>query len=120
MLSNSPAVSKVAMNPNFAQGSGVTVDAGGKIEGVSVNTASGVSVQELIAPNPHTGYPGIPHNQVGVTTVGAIRAVGGDVLPSPTRPNPYHATLSGLTPAQASQPFRPTVHNPNIRPRVVE
>ena len=52
---------------HFAQGSGVTVDAGGNIEGVSVNAAPGVSVQELTAPNPHTGYPGIPHNQVGVT-----------------------------------------------------
>ena len=105
---------------HFAQGSGVTVDAGGNIEGVSVNAAPGVSVQELTAPNPHTGYPGIPHNQVGVTTVGAIRAVGGDVIPAPTRTNPYHATLSGLTPEQASQLFRPTVKNPNTRTRVVE
>jgi hypothetical protein len=105
---------------NFAQGSGVTVDAGGHIEGVSVNAAPGVSVEELTAPNPHTGYPGIPHNQVGVTTVGAIRAAGGDVVPSPTRTNPYHATLSGLTLEQASQLFRPTVPNPNRRPRVVE
>ena len=105
---------------NFAQGSGVTVNAGGKIEGVSVNAAPDVSVQELTAPNPHTGYPGIPHNQVGVTTVGAIRAAGGDVVPSPTRTNPYHATLSGLTPEQASQLFRPTVKNPNTRPHVVE
>ena len=105
---------------HFAQGSGVTVDAGGNIAGVSVNAAPGVAVQGLTAPNPHTGYPGIPHNQVGVTTVGAIRAAGGDVIPAPTRTNPYHATLSGLTPEQASQLFRPTMQNPNIRPRVVE
>ncbi len=105
---------------HFAQGSGVTVDAGGKIEGVSVNAAPDVSVQELTAPNPHTGYPGIPHHQVGITTVGAIRAAGGDVVPAPTRTNPYHATLSGLTPEQASQLFRPTMKNPSIRPRVVE
>jgi hypothetical protein len=105
---------------NFAQGSGVTVSAGGNIEGVSVNAAPGVSVQELTAPNLHTGYPGILHNHVGVTTVGAIRAAGGDVIPSPTRTNPYHATLSGLTPEQASQLFRPTVKNPNARTRVGE
>jgi hypothetical protein len=105
---------------NFAQGSGVTVDAGGHIEGVSVNAAPAVSVQELTAPNPHTGYPGIPHHHVGVTTVGAIRAAGGDVVPAPTRTNPYHATLSGLTPEQASQLFRPTTPNPNRRPHVVE
>ncbi len=108
------------LSANFAQGSGVTVSADGKIEGVSVNAAPDVSVQELTAPNPHTGYPGIPHNQVGVTTVGAIRASGGDVVPSPTRTNPYHATLSGLTPEQASQIFRPTVKNPNTRLYVVE
>jgi hypothetical protein len=96
------------------------INEGGHIEGVSVNAAPGVSVQALTAPNPHTGYPGIPHNQVGVTTVGAIRAAGGDVVPSPTRANPYHATVSGLTPEQASQLFRPTVKNPNTRTRVGE
>jgi hypothetical protein len=96
------------------------IDEDGHIEGVSVNAAPDVSVQALTAPNPHTGYPGIPHNQVGVTTVGAIRAAGGDVVPSPTWANPYHATVSGLTPEQASQLFRPTVKNPNTRTRVVE
>ena len=65
--------------------------------GTSVNSAAGRSLTELTAPNPQTGYPGIPHNQVGVTTVGAVRAAGGDVTPSPSRTNPYHATLGGLT-----------------------
>jgi hypothetical protein len=100
---------------NFAQGSGVTTGGEGKLQGVSVNSAPGLSVQDLTAPNPQTGYPGIPHNQVGVSTVGAIRAAGGDVVPSPTRTNPHHATLSGLTPEQASGLFRPTVKNPNAR-----
>jgi hypothetical protein len=98
---------------NFAQGSGVKVDSGGQVQGVSVNAAAGLSVKELTAPYPQTGYPGIPHNQVGVTTVGKVRALGGDVVPSPTRRNPNHATLSGLTPEQASGLFRPTVKNPN-------
>jgi hypothetical protein len=98
---------------SFAQGSGVTVDATGKLQGVSVNAGAGSSVHELTAPNPQTGYPGIPHHQVGVTTVGAVRAAGGDVAPSPTRTNPHHATLSGLTPEQASDLFRPTAKNPN-------
>jgi hypothetical protein len=100
---------------NFVQGSGAKVDAGGKLEGISVNSASGRSVQELTAPNPQTGYPGIPHNRVGVTTVGAVRGAGGEVVPTPTRANPHHATLSGLTPEQASQLFRPTLKNPNRR-----
>jgi hypothetical protein len=100
---------------SFIKGSGVTIDVDGKIQGVSVNSAPGLSVQELTAPNPQTGYPGIPHNQLGITTVGAVRAAGGDVAPTPTRTNPHHATLSGLTPEQASRLFLPTVKNPNRR-----
>jgi hypothetical protein len=46
-------------------------------------------------------------------TVGKIRAVGGEVVPSPTKKNPNHATLSGLTPEQASDLFRPTAKNPS-------
>jgi hypothetical protein len=98
---------------NFAQGSGVTVDAGGKVQDVSVNAAPGLSVKELTAPDARTGYPGVPHNQVGVTTVGKVRALGGDVVSSPRKRNPNHATLSGLTPEQASSLFRPTVKSPN-------
>src|SRR5215831_17289119 len=98
---------------NFSQGSGVTVDSGGKVQDVSVNAAAGLSVADLTAPDPQTGYPGIPHNQVGVTTVGKVRALGGDVTPSPTKKNPNHAILGGLTPEQASSLFRPTIKNPN-------
>lgn len=103
---------------NFANGSGVTVQADGKLQSVSVNAASGRSVEELTAPIRETGYPGILNNQIGVTTVGAIRACGGDVVPSPTRANPHHATLSGLTPAQTSDLFRPTIANPSRRKKV--
>jgi hypothetical protein len=85
----------------------------GLLQGVSVNSAPGLGVEELTAANPTTGYPGIPNNQVSVTTVGAIRAAGGAVVPSPTRTNPHHATLSGLTPEQASDLFRPTAPNPS-------
>lgn len=100
---------------NFAKGSGIAVGEGGKLEKVSVNCAPDLSIEELTAPNSQTGYPGIPHSQVGVTTVGAVRAAGGDVVSSPTRTNPNHATLSGLTPDQASRLFRPTIRNPNQR-----
>jgi hypothetical protein len=100
---------------NFANGSGVTVGADGTLQGVSVNAAADSSVQELTAANPQTAYPGILNNQVGVTTVGAIRAKGGNVIPSPTRTNKNHATLSGLSPEQASGLFRPTVPNPSRR-----
>ena len=99
----------------FLAGTGVVIDPSGKVHSVSVNCAPGRSVQELTAPNPKTGYQGILNKQVGVTTVGAIRAAGGDVVPSPTGANPNHATLGGLMAQQASQLFRPTVRNPNRR-----
>lgn len=66
---------------SFARASGVRVATDGTLQGVAVNAAPGRSVQELLAPDPQTGYPGLPHNQLGVTTVGAIRAVGGRVVP---------------------------------------
>lgn len=97
------------------RGSGVAL-VGGKVQGVSVNSAPGLTLAQLTAPDPQTGSPGIPHNRVGVTTVGAVRAVGGDVTPSPTRGDRNHATLSGLAPDQASALFRPTVTNPVRRP----
>jgi hypothetical protein len=100
---------------SFVQGSGVAVQPDRTLDGVSVNSAAGLSVAELTAPNAQTRYPGIPHRQIGVTSVGAIRALGGDVIPSPTRANPHHATLTGLTVEQASQLFRPTRKNPNAR-----
>jgi hypothetical protein len=93
---------------NFVKGSGVSVGAEGTLEGVSVNSAYNSTVEELTAPIPQNGYPGILNNQVGVTTVGAIRECGGDVVPTPTRTNPRHATLNGLTPEQATP-------NPNRR-----
>src|SRR4051794_10734870 len=81
---------------NFIQASGASVGAGGSVGGVSVNSAPGLSIKDLTAPNPQTGYPGILNNQVGVTTVGPIRACGGEVEASPSRTNANHATMSGL------------------------
>lgn len=105
---------------SFAQGSGVKTEADGKLQEVSVNSAPGLSLEELTAPAPNTGYPGIPHNQVGVTTAGEVRRAGGDVVSSPTRGNPNHATLSGLTPDQAAELFQPTRINPSRRARRTE
>ena len=72
------------------------------ITGVSVESAAGVSVVELAR--------AIPHGQIGVTTVGEVRKVGGDVIRTSGR-SPYHATLTGLTPEQASQLLRATIPN---------
>ena len=102
---------------SFVQGSGVKAGAGGTLDDLSVNSSAGLSLAELTAPDPVSGYPGIPHRQVGVTTVGEVRRAGGDVRPSPTRGNPNHATLGGLTPEDASRLFLPTRPNPRRRDR---
>jgi hypothetical protein len=105
---------------NFANASGVKRSADGKLDGVSVNAGAGASVEKLTAPNPATGYPGIPNNQIGVTTAGKIRDAGGDVKASPTKTNPFHATMSGLTPQKASELFTPTIRSPQRRKEVEE
>ena len=78
-----------------------------EITGVSVNSANGKSLGELTA--------SIPHSKVGSTTVCAVRAAGGDDVPSPTRSNPSHATLSGITGKQAESSMTPVVKNPSVK-----
>jgi hypothetical protein len=73
------------------------------VTGVSVECAAGISVTELAA--------AVPHAQIGVTTVRAVRRAGGDVIRTSGR-SPHHATLTGLTPEQASQLLTPTIPNP--------
>ena len=73
------------------------------ITGVSVESAEGLPIVELAK--------AIPHKQVGVTTAAAIRKAGGDVIRTTGR-SPYHATLTGLTPEEASRLLTPTVSNP--------
>ena len=89
---------------NFLTGSGVSVSESGILDGVSVQSAHGVDLETL--------SQSIPHNQVGVTTVGDIRSAGGNVIPSPTPYNPYHSILSGIDADTASGLFRPTIPNP--------
>ena len=101
---------------NFKQGTGVSLDADGKLQGVSVNAGADMTLEQLTAGNDQ-GYRGIPNSQLGQTTVGEVRKLGGDVEPKPSRWNPNHATLGGLTPEQASSLFTPTVKNPNARSR---
>lgn len=77
------------------------------VAGVSVECAEGLSVEELAA--------AIPHGQVGVTTVGAIRAAGGDVVRTSGRSS-HHATVVGLSPEETSRLLTPTRANPAKRP----
>lgn len=73
------------------------------ITGTSVECGEGLTVAELAA--------GLPHGQVGVSTVGAIRAAGGDVIRTSGR-SPHHATLTGLSAEEASRLLTPTIANP--------
>jgi hypothetical protein len=68
-----------------------------------VECAVGLSIAELAT--------AIPHSQLGVTTVGAVRGEGGDVVRT-TGKSPYHATLTGLTPERTSRLLTPTIPNP--------
>ena len=77
------------------------------ITGISVECAVGLSVAELAA--------AIPHRQVGVTTVAAVRSLGGDVIRTSGRSS-NHATLTGLTPEQVSLLLTPTIPNPAQQP----
>ena len=73
------------------------------VVGVSVESAPGLTVAELAA--------NLPHGRVGVTTVGRVRAAGGDVIPTSGR-SPTHATLTGLPPDEISRLLTPTEPNP--------
>src|SRR5947199_6083053 len=73
------------------------------ITGISVECSEVHSVEELSS--------GLPHSQIGVTTVKALRTAGGDVLRTSGR-SPHHATLIGLDPAVASGLLTPTIPNP--------
>ncbi len=73
--------------------------------GVSVNSLPGLSIEELAK--------GIPNGKIGTTTIEQIEAIGGKVVSSPTKKNPYHSTLSGITSEQAEKLFNPIIKNPN-------
>ena len=75
------------------------------VTGISVESAHGFTVRELAA--------AIPRGHVGVTTVGDVRRAGGDVIRTSGR-SPHHATLTGLTPEQASRLLIATVANPAL------
>jgi hypothetical protein len=76
------------------------------ITGVSVESEIGLSVEELAA--------AIPHGRIGVSTVAAVRALGGDVVRTSGR-SPYHATLVGLSADEISRLLTPTIVNPAKR-----
>jgi hypothetical protein len=74
------------------------------ITGISVECGPAVSIEVLSAL--------IPHGQIGMTTVGAVRLAGGDVIRTSGR-SPYHATLTGLISDEISLLLTPTIPNPS-------
>jgi RHS repeat-associated protein len=76
----------------------------GTLQGVSVQSANGATVEQL--------SQGIPNNQIGVTTVGDVRAAGGDVVSTPKPDNPCHCDMNGVTAEQGSKLFK-TQPNPS-------
>jgi hypothetical protein len=104
-LPNDALVVRGGLNTPESVASGFGTHPSG-VTGVSVESAPGKSVAELAA-----GPPPIYNSKVGVTTVGDVRALGGDVIPTQgMRPN--HATLTGLTPQQISGLLQPPIPNP--------
>jgi hypothetical protein len=77
------------------------------VTGFSVESAPGKSVEQLAGESPSTSKYG----QVGCCTVGEIRKAGGEVTPTAGQ-SPNHATVSGLSPAAASNLLTPTIPNP--------
>lgn len=56
---------------------------------ISANVADGANLETLaITPEPFR------NGQISVTTVGEIRRIGMDVIPDPTKNNPYHVSIA--------------------------
>jgi len=57
--------------------------------GISCQSAPGVTVEELAKAGK------FPNSQISVTTVGEIRGIGGNVIPTPNLPRfPHHGTIT--------------------------
>ena len=75
-----------------------------------LESANGLTAEELSRART------VPNGQMGITTVGNVRAAGGQVTPT-SGASPNHATVSGLSPAKATELLSPAVRNPNPAPK---
>jgi RHS repeat-associated protein len=91
-------------NPEAITKGAESIDEAGNVQGVSVNSAEGASVEDLAQ--------GIPHSRIGVTTRGAIREAGGQIAPDATVTNPNHCKVSCISAANLSELLNPTIPNP--------
>ena len=75
-----------------------TINSNGTLSGVSVNSANGATVEQLSI--------GIPHGKIGVTSVGDVRSIGGDVVRDPLPNNPNHCLMCNVDANKASELFQ--------------
>jgi hypothetical protein len=81
-------------------------EGGVMITGSSAHCEPGRSVAEL--------SQWIAHAMVRVSTVERIQAAGGSVIPTQrSAAQPYHVTITGLTPEQFHAVFDPPIPNPS-------
>lgn len=77
--------------------------------GFSVVSALNVDLAELTET--------IPHQQIGITSVEAIRRDGGDVVRTSGR-SIHHATVTGIAPDVASRLLTPTQAHPRLARKI--
>jgi RHS repeat-associated protein len=96
----------------LARGGNAANQTAARIDGATVESrtpgVTGFSVQCGMCTSEAGAY--IPNKQMGITTVGDVRAAGGDAIATPGIGN--HVTVTGLTGEQASPLFQ-IVKNPN-------
>jgi len=83
-----------------------TIESDGTLSGISVNSANGATVEQL--------SQGIPNNKIGVTTVGDVRGIGGDVVPDPLPNNPNHCSMCNVDANKASDLFQVQQNPSNV------
>ena len=114
-LKTESSISKITMgfsdNATVVRGGTNTADLIKKGTGTHPEGIAGVSVECGTCSVKDLAKP-LPHSQIGVTTVGDVRNAGGDVIKTSGK-SPNHATMTGLSPEQASDLLRPTIKNPN-------
>jgi hypothetical protein len=92
----------------FINGSGVTIDAQGNLQGVSVQTFPNTSVQQV------SQRQYLPYNQIGVNILNPVNAAGAAVIPFSYAEQSLSRYNGGISPQTSESLFTPA--NPNPRP----
>ena len=90
----------------FSEGTGVTTNPDGTLDGVSSAGEKGSSTEET------TKKGRIRHGKIRTTTVGEIKELGGEVIPDGGSDG-NHCTINGCTEEQLGEAFGEPQPNPN-------